>query len=361
MKYLFLLLTLVGFQMSQAAVLVVDNTPGAGAPYSSLSSAINAASNGDTIMVQPSPTSYGSVNLDKQIVLIGPGYYPENKNTAKVLVLNLRSGSSSSVITGMVIENRIDEDAAPVGNIQILRNAFTGSRFIVTTWVGGHNKNNWLIEGNIFLQSTNCTFCSTIVMINCNNWIFRNNIFHTLPSTANNNGMIEGVNITTSFYHNIFIHEATGPIFNGVSAYLPSQDALLQNNIIWMMNPTSDIQANCTNCTWVHNLTYNPTTTLTLLPGTTNLDNTDPQFVNIPGPSDPRFAWTNDYRCEAGSPGETGASDGGMVGVHGGNYPFRNYLEPAGIPRMLDLILDNVILQQGTNATVRVKAVGGSN
>lgn len=74
------MLILVAACMTSAAnakILRVSNVSGSSAPYSSIEAAQNAAESGDTIMIDASSNSYGAVtlNINKQLVLIGPGYF----------------------------------------------------------------------------------------------------------------------------------------------------------------------------------------------------------------------------------------------------------------------------------------------
>lgn len=57
----------------QARVLRVNNFDGS-APYSKVQDAVNAAAEGDTIMLDGSPYTYEGVKLDKRVVLVGTGY-----------------------------------------------------------------------------------------------------------------------------------------------------------------------------------------------------------------------------------------------------------------------------------------------
>ena len=360
MRYLMLLVGWATGALAEAAVLIVDNTPGAGAPYTTLQGAINAASAGDTIMVQPSATSYGGVSINKKLTLIGPGHYPEPRNNATVGVITLTTGSSGTTITGLQLQAASCATNNVVHDLRILRNHF----FYQSPLRGsnmGNSSNGWLVEGNVFVENTACGGCLMIDLQtqSNNNWVFRNNIFVTRNTASTNTRLFSDLNATTLLYHNIIIHRNPGQIFGGPIGSWGDEcfNALFQNNIIWVTNASfTDLDVNCTNCQWVHNLTYHSSATLDVLPGTTNLDNTNPQFVNVPT-SD--FSYDNDYHCAPGSPGATGASDGSMVGVHGGSFPFTMNGLPQGIPRMLDMILDNITIEQGNNSTVRVKATGG--
>lgn len=357
MKWIFVACLLATSVMLQGAVFVVDNAPGNGAPYQNVNTAINAAINGDTIMIQPSVTSYGTVDVNKRLVLIGPGYYPENRNVTKITTLRFTNTSASgSIITGLQIA-ALQTLNSNVDNIVIQRNYFFGSALLQIS----HPSSGWLIEGNIFEEDNACGGCQAIRLHSSSfNFTFRNNLIYSRFSSINNTRMFNDLNGTTNVIHNIIIHRNPGYLFGGTSWGTASTNTLLQNNIIWVTNPAVNFQDGCNNCIWNHNLTFSAGNTLPVLPGTGNIDNTNPQFLQVPNLNNPAFAFDNDYRCTPGSPGATGASDGGMLGVYGGNYPFRNNVEPTGIPRMLDLILDNVILEVGNNASVRVKAVGGA-
>lgn len=71
-KGLFLMLLCICGNVSSKVLRVnnVDNS----APYSKVDDAVNAAADGDTIMLDGSPYSYGKITLDKRLVVVGNGY-----------------------------------------------------------------------------------------------------------------------------------------------------------------------------------------------------------------------------------------------------------------------------------------------
>lgn len=96
---------------AQATILRVNNTTGSGAPYSDLNAAIEAAQEGDTIMVDGSSTNYGDVTISKTLVLIGPGYWrvengviAEGASAAVVSKLTVVKDAKGTVVRGMNIE-----------------------------------------------------------------------------------------------------------------------------------------------------------------------------------------------------------------------------------------------------------------
>ena len=74
-KFLFVLVAASVTMAAQAKILRVSNVEGSSAPYKSISAAIDAAEEGDTIMVDASSTSYGGFAIRKRVVLLGPGYW----------------------------------------------------------------------------------------------------------------------------------------------------------------------------------------------------------------------------------------------------------------------------------------------
>lgn len=86
----------------------VNNNPGAGAAYATLQEANDNASDGDTIYVEGSVTSYEGANISRRLAIIGPGYFlsendstQANKMESNVGFVYFNSGSAGSIITGI--------------------------------------------------------------------------------------------------------------------------------------------------------------------------------------------------------------------------------------------------------------------
>lgn len=60
---------------ANARILRVNNASGSSAPYQTIGAALEAAAEGDTIMLDASTQTYGSVDLNKRVVVLGPGYW----------------------------------------------------------------------------------------------------------------------------------------------------------------------------------------------------------------------------------------------------------------------------------------------
>jgi len=97
---------------ADARILRVSNVSGTSAPYTSIEAAHDAASSGDTIMVDASGTKYfqGQITLTKSVVLLGPGYWlvengiiEEGISTARLGAIHLMG--QGSVIKGFTTDN----------------------------------------------------------------------------------------------------------------------------------------------------------------------------------------------------------------------------------------------------------------
>lgn len=95
-KILFVLVAASMTMAAQAKILRVSNVESSSAPYKSISAAISAAEEGDTIMVDASSTSYGGFAIQKRVVLLGPGYWLQENGI-------IQEGGSQAIADGITI------------------------------------------------------------------------------------------------------------------------------------------------------------------------------------------------------------------------------------------------------------------
>ena len=93
--------------IAQARILRVNNVAGM-APYETIKAAVNAATDGDTIMVDGSPVTYEKTTLTKRVVLVGPGYQlivngNATEDGREAIVDGLILEAAGTVVTGMSI------------------------------------------------------------------------------------------------------------------------------------------------------------------------------------------------------------------------------------------------------------------
>src|SRR6266581_2334469 len=92
---------------SFATVTTVSNNANSPGQYANLQTAIDNAADGDTLYVHGSPTSYGTINLNRSLTLIGTGYNPQKDIPLVSVIATLYldsvpgvKGCSNSVIEG---------------------------------------------------------------------------------------------------------------------------------------------------------------------------------------------------------------------------------------------------------------------
>ena len=113
MRYVSALLFLLFSSLANATTWIVSNVPGfpvTPTTHTSLQACITAAANGDIILVQGSGTNYGPIELSKQLIIMGPGYFlnqnPETQavaSTAKVEYILCSGGATGSIIQGLEV------------------------------------------------------------------------------------------------------------------------------------------------------------------------------------------------------------------------------------------------------------------
>lgn len=202
---------------ASAKIWRVNNNAGVTADFTTIAAAVSAASAGDSIYIEGSPTAYGGSSLNKRLIFIGTGYFisgansntglQANPNPANVGWFGLDSAASGSVFLGLAGLAINNANAAGFGadNITISRCQLNSIQIYWTPQAGavanGWNVNKCYV-GNIY---------NIGAMQNCN---FSNNIFTgglDLSNTSNadnvvrNNVFRAGVNFYNGYFANNII------------------------------------------------------------------------------------------------------------------------------------------------------------
>lgn len=216
------LLFLAAISMAVAAnakILRVSNVSGSSAPYATIEAAHEAASAGDTIMLDASPTRYDdfTVTLTKKVVLLGPGYWlvrngviEEGASSATVYTLVIKA--AETVVKGINISNALRIQASKVvinrchiEGIEIAKscdNAVISQSFILNK-INGNTSNYHQITNNIFVNTStfghingmnNCyiaynTCRSAKFESNATNSTFENNLWKEFNDKGSNNSV----------------------------------------------------------------------------------------------------------------------------------------------------------------------------
>lgn len=337
MKKLLLFVAVLTISYAQAQnILIVDNNVNVDTSpshmYSTFATAIAAAANGDIIYVQPSITSYSNVNINKEVTVYGIGHTPE-LNNGRSSVFGLINVSASNVkISGIRSTSNI-QSVGIQSNIT-LENSFITNYVNFNTGISNSSIQGNIIGVGMTLNSTAST-----------NITVTHNFFDSIAANS-----LAGLNSSTIFNNNIvtFSGVTTQSFFNAPI------DVVAQNNIFvftsnfngtnWQLGGTPIIFNNCLSYSYFG-------TTLGLLNGTGNYDNTNPQFVSIPG-TNPFFIVDNDYNITSGSIG----TDGNDIGLFNGFYDFDMRGYPTLLPYLEEMTISNNMVSAGENLTVNLKA-----
>jgi hypothetical protein len=282
-----LLIAFVAGHIQAQTIRRVSNALGAGAPYTTIQDALAAAVNGDIILVEGSPTTYGPISLTKQVTIQGPGYFLDqntglqaNLNEAAIGTLSFAAGSAGSIIRGM----KTGGITINVSNITVSNNYIVGGVDI------NAGANNIVISGN-YATGIIRSFANMTSLLIANNFAGGGISFSlsltTLAVVTNNIIAVGGTNYylqNSTIDNNIFL--ATG------TAIGETLNSTIQNNVF---ASASQAGADATNVFGA--------TAAALFVGLTG-NTTDTQ-----------------WKLKAGSPA-LGAGVGGTdCGMYGGNYP----------------------------------------
>ncbi|MCX6304913.1 MAG: right-handed parallel beta-helix repeat-containing protein [Bacteroidetes bacterium] len=178
---------------TNAAKWRVNNT-GIEASFTTVQQAANSVSvlPGDTLYLEGSMTSYGSLNLAKRLVIIGPGYFlGQNPATqaslapATIDYLTFSAGSKGSQVTGVTVASYtsvqdsaiylIRNNLANVGVGALSSDNYFAQNYMYALSISGSSGNR--IVNNLVTKSDNCPNGACFYMSNNSSAIVRNNIF----------------------------------------------------------------------------------------------------------------------------------------------------------------------------------------
>ncbi|HNY02199.1 MAG TPA: right-handed parallel beta-helix repeat-containing protein [Bacteroidales bacterium] len=289
--YLTTLLTCLGMMSTYAAKWRVNNS-GIQADFSSASAAANSplVSAGDTLYFESSTFSYGSLDLTKRLVIIGPGYFlgendstQANPQTAVLDGFAFTLGSDGTIVKGMTLDGwvSIGDGNNAVSNITLERNNIGN----LAVYRG---------NGHVFLRN----YISNIGLQNCNNVLLSNNIVtrqgsNGYPSISMNNSASAMI-VNNIFLGHVFI---VNSVFrNNICTYSPMPGVFVASNCVIENNLGASTQFETSNG---------------------NQQNVDMSTVFIvTGSTDGK------YRLKPGSPAIAAGAGGTDCGVYGGNYPY---------------------------------------
>lgn len=337
---------------SQATVINVSNA--ATAPvnppytYNNLQTAINAASDGDSLYVNGTNIDYGTVTItNKTLTLIGAGYGNnlqsnfQQKTQVQSITFAGFTGTKNVILTGMLIPGVINSAStgAPVNNLMIERCAVNRI---------ASESNNLIVRQSIIETTDGASFFQPTVS---GNVLVQNSVL---------SGLINGGNVNSSLWENNVFKKAEYYYGNGtISTYNGS--AIFINNIF-----NSGYSINVSNCTFNNNIFMGTNSLGNGNGGTGNIFNTDPQFVNngylnsYSPIGKENYATVVDYHLATGSPCIGTGANGTDMGIYGGTNALPASAMLNGVPampRITEMNLQSISVSPTGNISVQIKAV----
>lgn len=346
-----------------AAVLTVSNVTSRPAQYTNLQAAVDAASQGDTLLITGGGANYGSLTLNKRLVLIGEGI----RNNGVVMdYLYLRKysatiGSDSSRFYGLnMYQVNTNGDFAGASGGQRSMNNFIFERCIVREWANLQEGSetirditfrHCLFQGGVLLKFdvdnvllTNCVFSgASIVNQGCHSYYGGGNSFNSEVVVSNSIFL----NRTSSVFYATWCNQIRGVV--------------LENNIFYRSEPTG-----CYDCYWYNNLTYANAQVSALPPpgyggtGSGNLENVDPLFNNFPfnfSNPDAQFSWNHNYGLQTGSPALGTGTNGTNIGLWGGVDAVTQLPSEPKTPAVTELNIPVSTVPVGGTLQINLRAV----
>jgi len=336
MKTLLLSFALAFFSLSLFAqqIITVSNRSGENAMFNNLQAAIDAAIPGDTIYISGSENNYGSITVNKELHLIGPGFNPikDFSLQASLQGIFINADASNSSFIGLVFGGLNDSQWA--SGIRVIGCDFSG----LQAWTNFSDlvSKEWLIANNIIRGSISGYSSGGF---EGKEFIIRNNIIYSSINRFSN----------SIINNNIFV--GGGQAFNEVNL------CVIYNNIYYGGSPLG-----ATNSVFSNNITFQ--TTNDALPyanntGATNLEGIDPQFVDVPTPGNifSGNPYNYDFSLAESSPGKNVGSDGTDIGLFGG-LGFTPGGEPA-LPVVTSFTIINAVINP--NGALKIQVEGRAN
>jgi hypothetical protein len=201
------------------------NSAGLPADFTTIQAAHNSASvvAGDTLHLEPSFVSYGTLVSTKKLIILGPGYFLDMNAgqqaipvTATIESFALNTGSSGTVISGLTVSTN---STISTGNITISRNNITGYIYLSRDY----SYSNIIISGNYNIGYITYTGSSGTSLIT--NVLIINNYLNSVSLLNQYSGIIAN-NIITAYNctvynftikNNICTYASTSSCFGGGS------------------------------------------------------------------------------------------------------------------------------------------------
>ncbi len=291
-----------------------------------LQSAYSAAVDNDTIYL-PGGNFSIPPKFEKKLRIIGAGHYPSATGATWKTILsgdiNLWSGADSLYLEGIQGNNL----------------KFTTNQSINHVVIQRCKLNNININGDRSNPSENCIFRENIILeLNIGNLLnssFFNNIIQSRVDAAR----------SLTFLNNTFLYS-----YRYGSVFIYADNCMIKNNVFLQTEGNHGIADGTGQSTYSHNIVcfaFDPNNTSSfganpLLDSNYTMTRAD-VLVNQTGST---FDYSHDYHLQTGAQANLG-SDGTVVGIYGGYYPWKDESIPSN-PHISSKNISNTTSTTGT-------------
>ena len=303
---------------TNAKVWRVNNQTGVSADFSSVSTAISSASvlAGDTLYVEGSPVSYGTVTLSKKLVIIGTGYFLSSNDSTQAY-------PAASTFDNMTISS-----AAAGSSIIGIQISYSNSASSITSLT--ISANNILISHcYIYCYNLGSTYSSYCIQSSSSYVIIEKSFIYN-SSTTGSPRAIYFTSGSSNLISNNIIKMGTKSSSGGSAIYMLSSSSSFQfiNNVIigdmyaynsYIANNIQIIGSYSTSSTY-------PNTTRNNIGHSTQFGTSDGNKSNVTMTTVFTYGgsenYDNHYTLKTGSPAIGAGSSGEDCGAFGGNNPY---------------------------------------
>ncbi|GAA4896829.1 hypothetical protein GCM10023311_21970 [Flaviramulus aquimarinus] len=344
---LYIFLGFMSLTLSAQTTHIVNNNAGASTDFTSLQAAIDAATGGDIIYVQHSPTTYGAITVNKAITIIGRSR-GDNGYISTVGTITLTTGASNVTLKGLKISSISDNSASNGSNLTDL--SIFDCDFTSSMSIGFYaNIDNILMQGNIFRSTFRLYGKTSNILVTNNLFLGSTNQFYTTDTLLFSNNVVaaagSGADLTNSSTSGLL------NISNSIFVINSSANRQIDLNV-----GSGTIQVdNCIsynyNTTYTYNfetgtgITINGNVQSNINPLFTNIDNTVSQ--SVAGTSSGYDPGIDDLTLQGGS---TVTDDG----LHEA-YNFKPFGTPTGYPSLKVTTYSPTVPKNG-NLSVTIEA-----
>ena len=338
-----------------ATIHTVSNNPKIPAQFEDIQTAIGIANDGDTIHVQPSGTTYSNIILNKNLVLIGGGFF----NTeafflgfeSQITQITILQNADQTVIADFLINNiliKSEDSEESHDNITLIHNAIGKIEFTITNSVLFFSGENISIRNNLINNISFVNWSDVQPKINI---IIENNIIGWINDAGGENILIK---------NNLF-----NPKFGGPSLALSRlSDCVISSNIFLGHNNKSIGVNTTTGCIYDRNLSFlvidefsSPTENINVFTANISLVNQNDLLfnTNVDFNTNLRTIMNIDFTLVENSAAIASGSDGTDIGILGGNFPFRHN-ERFAYPYISSVQINNPVLGKDSKLIFTIKA-----